>query len=99
MFSTDLARAYWRLGASVARMTMEAQAVIAMRMMGMAGFWPMKPAELRRMVHEKPEAFARAGFAAGAAAMRGAAPHAVMEAGLKPISARASRNAKRLAKW
>jgi len=40
----------------VSRMLIEAQQVIALRLAGMAGFWPMGQAETSRMVEEKLEA-------------------------------------------
>ena len=54
------------------RMAAEANRVIAMRLMGMAGTWNVTPSENARMVREKTEAAADVVAAAGLAlALRG----------------------------
>ncbi len=84
------------LGMDMWRIGMEAQAVIALRTAGMMGLWATRPAEMTRMVHEKPTAALDAWFAAGRAFMGGAAPQAVMRAGLKPIGKKTGANMRRL---
>lgn len=79
-------------------MLAEAQMVIGMRLMGMAGLWPVTPSENTRMVSEKVTALQAAGRAATTAALSGKSPAAVMDNALKPIQRRTSANAKRLAK-
>lgn len=76
----------------------EAQAVIAMRLMGMAGVWSVTPAEDARMVSEKVYALTRAGTDAARAMLDGAPPDQVAAAAIKPIRQKTRANAKRLGK-
>jgi hypothetical protein len=76
----------------------QANMVIAMRMMGMAGAWNVTPAENKRMVDEKTAAAVESGAAMTRAALAGKGPVAVAKAGLAPIARRTGANAKRLAK-
>lgn len=73
----------------------EAQAVITMRLWGMAGLWAVAPGENSRMVSEKAEAMTRAATAASAAIATGKDP---VKAALKPIRRKTKSNMKRLAK-
>ncbi len=84
-----------RLGFAMARLAAEANAVIAMRMMGLAGLWSTAPSETMRMVTEKPAAFAKAATAATRAAAKGRDP---VSAALRPLSREATANRRRLAK-
>ena len=86
-----------RLGLQTATMAAEAQMVIAMRLIGMAGGWKVSPGENRRMVSEKSAAMLASSVAAGRAMMAGAGPGGVTLAALKPIRAGTRANAKRLA--
>ena len=79
-------------------MTAEAQAVIAMRTMGMAGIWSVTGTENERMVAEKADALRASWEAQTAAAWKGAGPLTIAEAGLKPYRQRTRANARRLAK-
>ncbi len=79
-------------------MLADANMVIGMRMLGMAGGWPVAPSENARMVHEKWPAFVDAGGAAISAAMKGKRPDQIADAALKPIGRKTRANAKRLAK-
>lgn len=83
-------------GAQIAQIAMESQAIIAMRMMGMMGFWATKPQEISRMVAEKPETFLRGWESGMKAAMRGAPPARVFQAAMAPIGAKTGANHKRL---
>lgn len=76
----------------------QANMVIAMRMMGMAGGWNVTPAENQRMVDEKTAAAVASGTAMMRAAMAGKGPVAVAEAGLAPVARKTRANAKRLSK-
>ena len=87
-----------RLQLATARMLTEAQTVIGLRMLGMAGVLPASGGENLRMVTEKQKAFSEAGIAATRAVMRGGTPVAAMEAALKPIGRATSANARRLGK-
>lgn len=79
-----------------ATMLAEAQMVIGMRMMGMAGLWRVTPSENARMVSEKVSAVQDATLAATRAALKGKPPAVIAEHALKPIRRRTSANAKRL---
>lgn len=74
----------------------ESQAVIAMRIWGMAGFWSTADDESARMVSEKTDAFTASGLAIGRAMISGQGLGDVALAALRPLRARTSSNAKRL---
>lgn len=78
-------------------MLMEAQMVIGMRMMGMAGLWRVMPSENARMSSEKVSAVTQSAIATSAAMMTGKSPSFIAEAALKPIARRTKSNVKRLA--
>jgi hypothetical protein len=80
----------------LSRMAAEAQMVIALRMAGMAGFWPMGQAEGQRMVTEKMQAAMAASRAAVKAGMAGQGPADVAMAAMKPVRRRTRANAARL---
>ncbi len=83
--------AFWTLMA-------ETQAVVAYRMMGMAGMWAVAPSENARMVSEKAPAFADAMLAGSRAAMTGKRPDQVMEAAMRPLGRKTRSNSRRLSK-
>lgn len=90
-------QAQWmRLGFDAARMMMEAQTVMGLRLMGMAGLMPAASGENLRMVTEKQAAFAEAGIEMTRAVMRGAGPASAMEAALRPIGRTTRANSRRL---
>ncbi len=74
----------------------EAQTVIALRMMGMAGILPADAAENNRMMAEKGPAFAKAMAAGTVAAMRGLSPDKVALATMRPLRRKTKANVKRL---
>lgn len=82
----------------VALMAAEAQAVIAMRLMGMAGVWSVPPSEKSRMVSEKLKAMNTSNGEAIAAALRGGTPDQIMAAAIKPYRRRTRANTRRLTK-
>ncbi len=88
----------WRAGVAYWTMMAEAQAVIAIRVMGMWGMIPASPRERRTMLAEKGPAFAEAALAAGIAAAQGRRPEAVLEAAVKPLGRRTRANVRRLTK-
>lgn len=88
----------WRPAFAVWQVMAEAQVVIALRVMGMAGMLPASPKERHRMVAEKGPAMARAAVAAGAAMAAGKGPGEVLEAAVRPVRRRTSANVKRLTK-
>lgn len=80
----------------LAMMAAEAQMVISMRLLGMAGMWNVSAGEDRRMVAEKPLAFTRAAMAAWSAAMTGKGPEQIMAASIRPVRRKTRSNARRL---
>ncbi|MEE4189408.1 MAG: hypothetical protein V2I76_13290 [Roseobacter sp.] len=80
----------------MAMMAAEAQAVIAMRLWGMAGVWSVPPSEKTRMVSEKLRAATISNGAAVQAALRGGGPDQVFAAALKPYRRRTRANSRRL---
>ena len=86
----------WTLGLQTSRMLTDAQTVVVLRVWGMAGLWPVAPAESSRMVMEKWPTFLRSAGAAGAAAMKGHTPHRIAEAALRPIRIKTRANSRRL---
>jgi len=74
----------------------EAQTVIALRLLGLAGLWPVGDDESRRMVSEKGPAWAEAASAAQGAAFAGARADEVMLAAIGPLSREARSNRTRL---
>ena len=88
----------WRLQMRAARMMSEAQTVIGMRMLGMAGLVPSEAGETTRMVREKQTAFARSGVAMANAMMTGRTPAQILARGLTPIGRTTRSNARRLSK-
>ena len=85
-----------RLQFATARMLVEAQTVIGLRMLGMAGVLTPAPGETARMVAEKRSAFSAAGMAATRAAMAGRGPLGAYGAALAPVGRRTRANARRL---
>lgn len=88
----------FKLQMRTARMLMEAQAVIGMRLMGMAGLLPSARGETTRMVAEKQAAFSKAWMAGATAAMTGASPQAAYARALAPIGRTTRANSRRLAR-
>ena len=76
----------------------EAQAVIAMRVLGMVGAWPVPKSENRRMVSEKVHAVTKGITDASYAALRGSSPEAITAAALKPVRRATRGNARRLSR-
>ncbi len=90
--------AYWSNALELGALMAEAQAVIAMRLMGMAGFWSVTPAEDARMVSEKVEALSRAGSEAARVALSGGSPDQIAAAAIRPIRCKTRANYRRLGK-
>lgn len=84
-----------RTGLQLSMLAWEAQMVVAMRMMGMAGLWSVLPSEDRRMVTEKPAAFAAAATAASVQAMSGR-PDRALEAWTRSLRRETGGNLRRL---
>lgn len=84
------------LSVQTTMMLMEAQMVICLRMLGMAGLWGSPPGELARMVREKQAAAAMAARAVERSVRAGEPPLAVALAALRPVRGRTRLNVARL---
>jgi hypothetical protein len=89
---------HWGNALQAGHMLAEAQTVIAMRLMGMAGIWSVTPAEQNLMLSEKIQATVEAATNASKAMMGGAASDKVVAAALKPYRQKTRANARRLGK-
>lgn len=78
-------------------MLMEAQMVIGMRMLGMAGLWRVTPSEATRMSSEKVSAATQSAIVASQAILSGKSPAVIAESALNPVARRTRSNVKRLA--
>lgn len=87
----------WQAYAGLGMLAFEAQAVIGMRLLGMTGGWPVGKGENRKMLAEKPPAFAKAAVAAARKAASGGRPDQILTAAVKPLTRTARANRKRLA--
>ena len=86
----------FRTGLAATMMLAEAQQVMLMRFLGMAGLWSVQPSETARMVSEKLPALSHAARAALDAAARGGRPDQIAAAWLKPVARRTAANRRRL---
>lgn len=96
MWTNEFYLGPFKLALETTRAVADAQAVIAMRMGGMMGVWPVAGGETHRMVQEKPLAMIKAMVAMQGAIIAMQTPDQVMRAGLRPISEKVGGNAKRL---
>lgn len=96
MWNSDFYLGPWKLALETTRAMADAQAVISMRMGGMMGLWPVAGGEHSRMIREKPRAMIKAVVAMHGAMIEMQTPDQVMRAGLRPISDKVGKNAKRL---
>ena len=85
-----------RLWAQIARLSIESQTVIGLRVAGMMGLMVQSPGEPYRMVAEKQAAASEAMFAMARAAGSGASADRVLSAGLRPYGKRTRANSRRL---
>ena len=89
---------YWRIVLQASQILTESHTVIALRLSGMAGLWPMAEVENQRMISEKLTAATQATQAAiRTGAARGSLSEIAMAA-MKPVGRRTKANAKRLTK-
>lgn len=86
----------WKAWSDLGSLAIEAQMVVTMRMLGMAGAWPVGKSENSRMVSEKPPAFARAAQAATAKALAGGRPDQILSTAAATLTRTARANRKRL---
>tara|TARA_R110002124_G_scaffold113069_1_gene267316 strand:+ start:308 stop:619 length:312 start_codon:yes stop_codon:yes gene_type:complete len=90
--------AYLNNAIQLAHIMAEAQSVIGMRLMGMAGLWSVPASEDRNMILEKIQAMVRAGTDVTVLMLRGGTPDQIAAAALKPYRQKTRANAKRLGK-
>jgi hypothetical protein len=88
----------WRTSMTFWTLAAEAQTVITLRTLGMAGLWNTGPSENKRMVSEKKHAFTKSALASTAAMARGGRPDQVAMAGMKPLQTKTKSNVARLTK-
>ncbi|WP_141536207.1 hypothetical protein [Thioclava sp. ES.031] len=89
---------FMRIGFEAARIGLEAQAVISMRVAGMMGLWDVSPLESLQMVQEKPVAVAAAAEAAAFALLRGQTADRAISASITQIGNHTSANMTRLSR-
>ena len=89
---------YWANGFQLGYLALEAQAVVSMRLLGMAGVWSVSPAEDARMISEKVYALTKAQTDAAKATLRGETPDRIAAPAIKPIRQKTRANARRLQK-
>lgn len=97
-FGPSIIRDFCHLAFESLMLGAETQAVIAMRLMGLSGFWRVAPDEHSRMVLEKPVSFAAATSAAVAAASAGQRADKIIVAAIDPLRDKTSANMRRLSK-
>lgn len=79
-------------------MMMEAQAVITMRLMGMAGIWSVAPQENQRMMTEKVDAMVKSANNVSRVALNGGTADEITAAAIAPVRRATRANSKRLGK-
>ncbi|MCR9125066.1 MAG: antifreeze protein [Rhodobacteraceae bacterium] len=85
-----------QLWINCARLGLDANRVVTMRLMGMVGGWTVSDTENADMLSEKLPAFTEAYLSALLAALSGQTPDRVMQAMIDPLSDRAALNRERL---
>ncbi len=75
----------WTVGVHAAQMAVEAQTVMTLRLLGLAGAWTAVPAEAARMLLEKPDAVIRSASSATEAMIAGKRPDQIAEAAMRPL--------------
>ena len=96
MMPLILPAAQVRLASQFARMAIEANMVIGMRMAGMMGLMVQSPGEPFRMIAEKQAALSESMIAMASAGMRGHSAERMLSAGLRPYGRRTRANSRRL---
>ena len=79
-------------------MVAEANTVVTLRVLGLAGVLPADRAENGRMIAEKGPAFTAAMTAGGRAAMKGQTPDRIALAMIRPLGRKTRANVRRLSK-
>ncbi|MDY6858895.1 MAG: antifreeze protein [Pseudomonadota bacterium] len=88
----------WRVQLELWHLSIEAQMVVTMRLLGMAGVWSVTPSETERMFGEKLPAFTNAAFAASRSAWKGERPDQILVAAIRPIRGKTYANSRRLSR-
>ena len=86
-----------RLGWATSLMALDSQQVIAMRLMGFGGFWPIAHDEGNRMVREKASAYTEAMLTTVFLGLSGTQPGRIATETVAPLSRTARSNRLRLA--
>ena len=86
----------FQLWEQLARISVESQLVIGLRVAGMLGLVAQAPGEPFRMIAEKQAAASESLLAVAQAASRGASPEQVLSEALGPYDKRISANSRRL---
>lgn len=89
---------YWRIVLRASQILTESHTVIALRLSGMAGLWPMAEVENQRMISEKLTAATQATHAAILTVAAGGSLSDIAMAAMKPVGQRTKANTKRLTK-
>lgn len=84
------------LNMGLVSLIVEAQTVVTLRLLGLAGAIPSKPGEIDRMFREKPVAYTEAWFRAAEAVVAGKPADAIIEAAAKPLRRKVRANKRRL---
>jgi len=87
---------WFAIARDAARLTVEAQSVVALRMARLARGGKRGRSEAQRMVVEKAVALGEANAAAARSLLSGASPSAIADKALKVYGRRVSRNRRRL---
>ena len=87
---------YLSAAASFCQLAVEAQNVVALRVMGLAGIWNTPVDESWRMMAEKPKTFLVSGSEGATALLAGKSPDKVVSATIEPLQQAARDNRLRL---
>ncbi|MEO0703038.1 MAG: antifreeze protein [Pseudomonadota bacterium] len=88
----------WMASIEATKLVFEAQAVMTMRLWGLAGLWSIRPTEPMRMFTEKPAAFVESAAVASHAMLKGRRPDQVARAAMRPLRQKTKANVRRLSK-
>ncbi len=80
----------------LARMMGDVHGVVALRVLGLAGIWPMPDEERQLMIQEKIPALTEAMLAGLFSALSGHGPERILRSAIAPISEKVSKNHSRL---
>ena len=89
---------YWKTASDLTLTAMQAQSVIMLRTLGMAGLWSSSPKENQMMVREKQVAAMKSATNATLAISQGKSPNEIVRAAIKPYKQKTRANVKRLTK-